>query len=333
MDQNQVFAALANYQFETVNGVCCGAWKGYAVALRKYMGTNYYLDVALRVRELSAAKKAIKRGLKESGRKLAKFVVVWDKGVTLTVSFPTSEEPASRFSAVMEEVTAVLGQSGLLPADTCAVTGEPNPDSLCLIAGGTHISYQPVNGAAVREQNAQTVEKIEENENNGSLTGGILGAILGAAVGIAVNVLIIVFTQRIFSIAFALVPLAAMFGYKLFKGKTNKTALIVVIVLSVIAVPLMCILSYGFYVAKEYDLAVGEVFSIIFELLGKDKELTADIFSDLPMMILFMALGVLIAWRYLGSSINSTQLKASSAQISSLRPNPNYGSFGQQPQL
>ena len=329
MDQNELNAVFSKYGFEEISGIWCGVWKGYALSLRKLMGTSFYADVAVRVDKVAPIRKAVKKTVKETCRKTCALVNLMQKVAIFNVSFAKADSLDARFTEVMDCIAAALTQSGTLPANTCALSGAANPDSLCLVQVGNLLCFQPVSGAAARNQSSETQARVEENENNGSLLGGILGAVLGAAVGIAVNVLIIVFTERIFAVAFALIPVAAMFGYKLLKGKTSKLALAVVIALSVISVPVMCVFSAAGQIAKEYSMKLGDALSVTMELLGQDADFTKAVFSDLPMMILFMALGVFIAWRYLGASLNSTQLKASSAQMASLRPNPNYtgGSF------
>ena len=169
-----------------------------------------------------------------------------------------------------------------------------------------------------------STEKGGDDENNGNSLTGIIGAVLGAVVGIVVNVLIIVFLQRIFAIAFALVPVASMFGYKLLKGKANKAAIVIVVLLSLIAVPVMCVLSYVLFISKELSMSFGEVFPQVMELIQENAEVRSECFTDAPMMLLFMALGIFIAWRYMSGSLNSSVAGVVSAQAASLRPNPDY---------
>ena len=323
MEQSQIFSSLQQFQFETVADICCGVWRGYPVSLHKNTGV-YYVDLAIRVEKPNAVKKTIKKALKASSSRVAKLSLVWSKAITFIITFPDSEEPGNRFIQTMEEITGLLSSNNVPPAQTCALSGASNPDSLCLIVAENHISYQPVMGQLIREQNAKVAEKVEDNENNGNYLTGIIGAVLGAVVGIVVNVLIIVFLQRIFAIAFALVPVASMFGYKLLKGKANKAAIVIVVLLSLIAVPVMCVLSYVLFISKELSMSFGEVFPQVMELIQENAEVRSECFTDAPMMLLFMALGIFIAWRYMSGSLNSSVAGVVSAQAASLRPNPDY---------
>lgn len=328
MDQTELNSVFSRNGFEEISGLWCGVWKGYALSLRKITGSNYYADVAVRVSSPGPVKKSVKAILKQNCKKIAALVNLQSKVAVFNIVFSKADNLGARFTELMEGITGALMQSGAAPADTCALTGQANPDSLCLVQIGNLFCFQPVLGAAVRSQNAEVQAKVEENENNGNYLTGIIGAVLGAAVGIVVNVLIIVFLQRIFALAFALVPVASMFGYKLLKGKANKTAIIIVVLLSLIAIPVMCVLAYSLFIAKELSMSFGEVFSKVLELLQENAEIRSECFTDAPMMLLFMALGIFIAWRYMSGSLNSSVAGAASAQAASLRPNPSYHSFG-----
>lgn len=322
MDHKQFFSTLQQFQFQTVENICCGVWRGYAVSLRIYAGAYYYVDVAIRADKPKDVKKTVKRALKV--RKLASVAFVGTMSITLTVKFPKHTDPANHFTTVMEEITSTLNANGIYPANTCAMSGAANPDSLCIVYTGNGLSYQPVMSHIIQEQTEKVAEKVEDNENNGSLLTGMVGAVVGAIVGIIVNVLLMVFTKRMYALAFALVPVAAMFGYKLLKGKATKLSMVIVIVLSAISVPLMCVLNAVLFVSTENKLSLGDAFSGVTALMETDPSFKSNVYSDLPSMILFMALGVLIAWGYMLGSLNSSQIKGSQAQVSSMRPNPLY---------
>lgn len=325
MADNEIFAQLAQYNFTPINqNVCVGTWRNYAVTLQRFSGLSYYVYVAVRLQkaQLKPLKKALTAAVKASGVKKAGVNRVMLNFIHGFFNFDKTGDLRS-FNTYMETLTAALMQNGVGPADTCAVTKAANPDSLCLIGDPNCFGYQPVCASAIRHNDYEVQAKAEENENNGSYLTGFLGALLGALVGIAVNLLSILFLQRIFALLFALVPICAMFGYKLFKGKTDKIAMVIVIVLSVLAVPVMEFLSIAFTFVKEYSAPVGEAISVTKDLFF-DADVLKETLPEMGKFLLFMALGVFIAWSYMRNQLNSTKAQGAKLQLDSMRPNPNY---------
>ena len=326
MAENEIFARLAQFGFTPVNdAICVGAWNGYGAALRRFSGRAYYVYLAVRLgKNTKGLKKALNRAVKESGGKLGGGVErVMPNFILYSFSFGKDEDPAARFADRMNAITGALRSNGVLPANTCAVTGAPNPDSLCFLADQNFFGYQPVCAAAVRQNDYAVQAKAEENDLNGSYLTGLVGAVLGTLVGVAVNLLTIFLIQRIFAVLFALVPVAAMFGYRLFKGKTDKVSMVIVIVLSVLAVPLMEFLSTAFFLSKEYAMTLAEALKLTGEYFF-ESEVLKEALPEMGQLLLFMALGVFIGWRYMSSQLNSTQVKNARLQLDTLRPNPNY---------
>jgi hypothetical protein len=324
MAENEIFARLTQYYFEPVNqNFCVGTWRNYAIALQRFSGQAYYVYVAVRIQksDVKPLRKVLKEAVKASGIKKAGVNRVMPNFIHGFFNFDKSGELQS-FAAYMETLTAALMQNGVAPANTCAVTGAPNPDSLCLVGTPNCFGYQPVCAAAVRQTGYAAQEKAEDNENNGSYLTGLIGAVLGTLVGVAVNVLVMVFLQRIFAMLFALVPICAMFGYKLFKGKTDKVSMVIVIVLSVLAVPLMEFLNLGISLAKEYSVPISQAFEFTTEYFF-DSEILKETLPEMGKMLLFMGLGVLIAWTYMRNQLNSTKTQSAQLQLNSMRPNPN----------
>ena len=325
MAENEIFAQLGQYSFAPVNqNVCVGTWRNYAVTLQKFSGLTYYVYVAIRIQkaQLKPLRKALTAAVKATGIKKAGVNRVMLNFIHGFFNFDKSGDMQS-FNAYMETLTSVLMQNGVAPANTCAVTGAANPDSLCLVANPNFFGYQPVCAASVRQSGYETQAKAEDNENNGSYLTGCIGALLGAAVGVALNVLVMVFLQRIFALLFALVPVCAMFGYKLFKGKADKIGIGIIIALSVIAVPVMEYLSLAIGIAKEYSVPLSKAFEATSEHFF-DSDVLGETLPEMGKMLLFMVIGVFIAWTYLRGSLNSTKTSAAKLQLDSMRPNPNY---------
>lgn len=323
--ENALFSKLTQFGFSAVNNnICVGTWKNYAVTLQQYSGKSYFVYVAIRIETASKElRKALQAAVRANGNRKAGVSRVVPNFVHGTLSFGKAENAVNDFSVYLEALTEALRANGVMPANTCALTGAANPDSLCLIPRSDCYGYQPVCAAAIRESDQEVQARAADNEDRGSYLTGLIGAVLGMLVGIGVNLLSMVFLERIFSLLFALVPVAAMFGYKLFRGKTNKAAMVIVIVLSVIAVPLMEFLTGAIGVANSYNMPFTDAMKAVGEIFFA-PEMLKETGPEMLKMLLFMALGVLIGWSYLRSQLNSTQLRSSKLQLESMRPNPLY---------
>lgn len=328
---NEIFAELQQYGFQPVNNnICVGTWQNYAVTLQKINGKNYYVYVAIRIPKTSKElKKSLKDTFKASGEKRIVVTRVMPNFVHLNFNFAKVENPAAAFARWMDLALGVLSQNGIGPADTCAVTRASNPDSLCFMSDPNYCGYQPVCAAAVRANNYEVQDKAEDNENNGSYLSGFIGAVVGMLVGVAVNLLTIVFMERIYALLFALVPIFSMFGYKLFKGKTNKASLVIVVALSLLAIPLMEFLSLSLGLAKEFEAPLEETVKYVSEVFF-DSDVLKETGPEMVKLLIFMGLGLLIGWRYLYGQLNSTKVSDSKLRLGSMRPNPNC-QLAQQP--
>ena len=323
--ENEIFAALAPYGFQVVNeNICVGTWQDYAVTLRKFSRKIYYVYTAVRLPKGSMKlRRQLNKALNQPGIHFGAVEQVMPNFITYSISFPKSEDPAVCFREKMDRYIRILREAGVSPADTCAITGAPNPDSLCFLARNDFYGYQPVCAAAIRQEGQTLQEKVEENQNNGSYLTGLVGALLGAVVGIAANLLTIVLLQRIFSLLFALVPVGAMFGYKLFKGRMDKLAIGIVLVLSVLAVPVMEFLATAISLAREYSVPMGDSLSLVSKAFFQ-PEILKETGPEMLKMLFFMALDIFIAYGYMKGQLNSTQTGTAQLQTDTLRPNPRY---------
>ncbi len=320
---NKIFPQLAQFDFTPVSDtVCVGTWNNYAVELQSYNGSTYFVYLAIRISQTSnELKKSLNTAIKNAGVKGASVTQAAPYYLSATFTFRRGDQAIPGFRDFMDTLTAALSQNGVGPANTCALTGASDPDSLYLVGKKPYLGYQPVSSAAVRQNEYKLQSKMEENEANGSYLTGFLGAVIGMLLAVAVNVLVIVYLERIFALLFALVPIAAMYGYKLLNGKTNKAALVIVVLLSLLAIPLMEYLTGVIGVMRELPVSLGMALQITARVLFTPETLS-EISGELGMMALFMILGLFIAWRLISGQLNSSQAAASRIQMETMRPNP-----------
>ncbi len=317
--QVPLFTALATLGFETIGAACFGVWKNYAVNIRMESGA-YWADFAVRPAKTDRAlQKALQSSLKAAGVSRSGVNLAYGRGkaVSFYLRLDRKTPYERQFPVFADACVRALRENGLAPADTCAVCGCSLPESLCFVG-----TYQPVHASCMRSSLEKTREKAEDNQANGSYLTGLVGALIGMLVGLIPNVLTAAFLDRISALLFALVPLAAMWCYRKFNGKTSKGSIGIIIVVSLVGVLVMQYFNLAIYIMQEYGYAFGESLSLTGELF-RDGEIFGEIMKNSAMNFFFMALGILFAWRYLNQT-NSGSVANMEAALGTLRPNPAF---------
>ncbi len=197
----------------------------------------------------------------------------------------------------VEYCAQILSDAGLLPRDRCPYCRQSGCDALSFAKGGYGaVHYRCLQDAAARER-----DKADSNLQNGSYLLGVVGAFLGMIVGSIPSFLTIAFMQMEYAVLFALIPLCAYFGYKLFRGKMNKAALVVSILMAILGVFLLYFELIIFSVMHEYGASFSQVMSVMPSLL-RDGEVWASILTGALQEFLFMGLGIFFVWRLISST-------------------------------
>lgn len=317
MPQNDnLSAALTRLGFEAEGRLFFGRWQGYAVSLVP-LGAQCQVSFASH-----ADKKYDKhrRIVKKSADRLAprKSAVV-NAGNAFVFTMPCNQKTmdAGDLPRYLDAYAEALRENGFLPSETCAVCGGQRPDGLCFIG-----SYQPVHKGCVRSLAEKTRQEAEHNELNGSYLTGAIGAVLGMLIGLIPNVAIGVISDRIYAVLFALVPLAAMWCYRKFNGKLSKGSIGIIIAVSLLGVLVMQYFTLAIYVMREYSAGLKDALSLTARLFG-DGEIFGSILRESIMHFVFMALGILFAWRYLNQT-NGGNVANMEAALTTLRDNPDF---------
>lgn len=315
--EKEIFAALEPLGFETAGGVCLGTWKGYAVDLRPNGGT-YYIDVAARFDKADKQLfKNIRRAAKENNQNRGMGCINNNNALSFIAKFNKKSPYDQQFRAQMDAIVNALRQNGVAPAATCAVCGGAHPESLCFTG-----SFQPVHRGCMMNTAAAVKDEVESNNENGSYLLGFVGALLGMLVGLIPSLLTIAFMDRIYAILFALIPMAAMWGYKKFKGKMSRGAIVIIILLSFLGVFVMQYLTMCIYVMHEYEMGLSASFALASMAFFNGAGFAELVSSSLSHFV-FMLLGVWIAWGYIGNQTNGTKMNAMNTLLGTMRPNPN----------
>ncbi len=320
----EILSALSNLGFGSVGGYYYGSWRGYAVTLRRLSTKNFFADFAIRLDKVpSGLRKALAAAVKEKGMKVAGAEAITRTTASFSFAVKNQDVAMTRLTECLDAAGAALWQNGLAPAATCAISGAPNPDSLCLVPRGNLFSYQPVSAAVLRQQSVQTREKVEENQVNGSYGLGAVGAFLGMLVGLIPSLLLLVSTNYISAWLFALVPVCSMIGYKLFKGKMGKASIAIVVVISLLAALLLPYMEMVVYFTREANFPLGQAFGIAMSYMTH-PDFLKSVTASLLQILLFMGLGIVIAWGYMSKQTNGSAVQTLDAQLGTLRPNPAF---------
>jgi len=312
-----VAQVLQTLGFEPMGGGCAGAWRGYAVSCMMVNYSQIQFEFAVRLdRKNREPARAAVQALKSAG--LRATVVNKGSTVAFMTNFNKKTPLEQQVFLFLETAASALAGSGVFPAATCAVCGGSAPESLGFCKG----SYQPVHAGCLQNQVSAAKEKAEDNRLGGSYLTGFLGALLGVIVGMIPNLLTIVFLDYVVAVLFALVPLAAMWGYRKLGGKDDAASIVIVVVLSLASALLMTAISAAADLSREYSARITETLPAIFSYVVTAEGLMA-LLQDSIVPLIFMVLGLWIAWRFLRQT-NAVNVQNAEAAVQTLRRNPSY---------
>ena len=227
---------------------------------------------------------------KEMKREL-KYACSYDSSHLSAVIVLKAKNYQETFDKLLSDLTGYLRGSGVRVPQTCAACGQPGCDALCCHGGG----YDPVHQGCLEQMIGAVREKAAHNQSKGNYLTGLIGAVLGAIVGVLPSVLSVLWTEKIYAMLFALIPLCIYHGYRLCKGKMNKAVIALTIVLSVVSVYLLEIILLLAEIMEEYGATVAEAAGFLGYLLP-DPGIWGAMTSDSIFSFVFIALGIWIAW-------------------------------------
>lgn len=275
--------------------------RGYAVTEKMTYGIeeDYPISVqyisksagALQVR-ISAQIDNWKEYKKEFKRDLEKkYSIAYSDGLLSFLVSLKGGEFSANYNEAVSKITGYLKQKGIKTPDTCPLCKQKNCNILVAHTEG----YRPAHKNCLDNVSEAVFQKAEKNDLNGNYFLGFIGALLGAIAGTIPSVLSIIWTDTIYSLLFALIPLCIYTGYKWFRGKMNQSVIILSIVLSVLSVYIIEIVVLAYALMAGYSLTVSQVGPLLMEAL-KSTEVWIEMTQDSITSFLFIALGIWIAW-------------------------------------
>ncbi len=305
------------------------AAKGYKLAGNHMVGSHrgYPFSAVLTTKRIStlttgfalarnAAPKAV-RGIRKA---LPKGCSVMARNGQLVLICSGKENLADSFLEALDTVTAALAARKAMPPANCPLCKDKMKpcDALALVNG-----YVPVHRECCQSRAYSKVAMAEVNTIRGSYLTGILGAILAGLIASIPVVLSMWLLDSIYAVLYALIPLGAYYGYKLCRGKMNRGALVIIVLVCIIE--LFAIEQIIFYIAIVEAYAVYpsilDTVPLYFSLMT-----FGDIMGDMTISFLFLLLGLWMTFRVIKRT-NQSEIQDSSVMLESMMPyRETYGS-------
>lgn len=248
--------------------------------------------------------------------KSLKGSVSWNKKILL-INYPSIKKLGTDIDAFVISCLRILDLAGINPDDHCPYCKQSN----CDVAAFHKIGFGLAHNACLGTAFMKAQEKADANENQGNILTGLLGAILGMIIGTLPSLLTIVMLEYIYAILFALIPICAYYGYKLFNGKMNKSALIISIIMAILGVFVLNLEFTIYQLMVEIPLTFSESIQVLPYLLT-DMEYLTDITVGSLDEFFFSILGVWFAWRYISGTAQGTANTARAIQESAIPYRP-----------
>lgn len=289
-----------------------GAWQGWPVSVTRvqvYGTCNLQVEIALDGRADKNHAKTIQQEVKAHKGCSA---VIGVKAIVTIQDKSKFGDTADRFRTVMDLVVQGLKEAGAAAPRTCPLCKEGNCDSMVLLAQG----YVPVHRTCVENHTHGALERAEQNTLSGNYVTGFIGAIIGGIVGTLPTVILILAAHRIFSLLYALIPICAYYGYKLFRGKMNRAAFVCTLLSSVVGL-------FSIHFLTNYIslcAALGRGISLAAALrMYIDMVQSGSLTANLVQSGMFLALGLWISWGII-TRTSKQEVRQAVTTISTLLP-------------
>ncbi|MBQ2938135.1 MAG: hypothetical protein IJE05_04595 [Clostridia bacterium] len=156
----------------------------------------------------------------------------------------------------------------------------------------------------------------EENvikTNKESYITGIIGAVIGGAIGAIPWVLAYVYGGMMLSILATLIAAGEFYGYKIAKGKMNKSLPIIIMVLAIIIVTIVTLIIIPTLLMQKEGIKVT---LLNLEILYLNSEFSSAIMKDFVISVIFTILGASIVTSNVKKEVEANDGKDIKLEIS-----------------
>lgn len=289
-----------------VGNTVCGVYRGYpyTAAWRKSGGGTVFVTFQLEKKLSWGVMRALQKELPKG------YSVRQPVQGRLLVSCSGPEESNNALRTMLDGVAEAMSNGGCTPPTRCPFCKKSDCDAVAL----TETGYVSVHRACVQRRAENTQNAAEVNEVSGNYITGILGALVGGLVGILPALLLIFLTDRIYSLLYALIPICTYLGYKLFRGKMNRAALVTTVVVSIFHLFTLEQLYFYGMVVRGLGFWPNLLDTIQLYLYYMTP---GDIASDMAPSFLFLLAGLYIARKVI-SRTSTREIQDTSAMVESM---------------
>ena len=270
--------------YSTIGDTAMKTENGYLVSYGVFADRNVTVSTTVDAAAWNAdIQKAVKKELRRVG------ALQYRKGVvSVTVSAFGQKKLFQKLEAATEALTNALRQNGVRGNGNCLYCGLSGCDDFT--ADGA-VAY-PSHSACKNAQAQKIYDEVAQNHAQGNYTLSILCALLGGLIGCIPSFLSIYFAEMIYGLLFALIPLAAYWGYKLGKGVMSRGVPFIIAPIALLDTAALVLILEYIYAAQEFEgLGFSEFLGLCYEY-----QIFGDIFLDWIEVFAFCAIGIAIAW-------------------------------------
>lgn len=287
---SNVIAAKGGMMFGKIG---CNVYKDmpYRVDYVRYTSSavDFYLTLSFAQRSNSAYLRKVRKSL---GRDIKTYAPITNGSVLkLMLRIKGNSDFPQKFDTMLEAFWQEAKNAGLHTSSNCAVCKQPGVDSYAI----HNNPFVPVHASCVQATVGKAIGKVQDNEVNGNYALGFLGAVLGGLVGLIPSLVAGLVFNIISGWLCALVPLAAYYGYKLFKGKMNHAAFASTLMVSIIMIPVMQYMLTVLQAGREYFNIYGTFYFLpLGDYIDAFTRVPEDFLPLLMQVALFIGIGIVI---------------------------------------
>lgn len=269
--------------------------------------------VSFEFRLNASLENALFRELKKSLPKGCRLLAAGGSTYRMACSGRPLRECDLSLGSILSALTRAFQSAGISPSDVCPVCRQTGCDAYADVGG-----YTAVHRACVEGMAESTRARAETALRSGSYVTGFIGALIGGLVA-CIPTLLAYYAGWMVAYLYALIPLGAYYGYKLFRGRMSGGAFVCTCIVSVLHLFTMEQIIFYFYVHNYYNIwpSIFATFSMYWDIMS-----FGDVLADMGMSAVFMALGLWISWGRIRRTAYTDAVSAVSARSTLMNRNP-----------
>jgi len=191
-----------------------------------------HLRISASVNQLDRkAAKALQNAGKELDRNVKLTATTEMSTVQVVIKSQDEVEARNLFEKTKHQLEPILGDRELFePPAYCAICDGEGSDVLSRVHG----QLAPAHRHCLERQKHEMMAQVEDKTNNPKTIQGFIGGLIGGLVGAVPAFIVLNIFQTFFFVLFALIPIAAYYGWKIFGGKLSRLTTVFVILYSIL---------------------------------------------------------------------------------------------------